>query len=140
MTDPTSPIGTLRLGFLLSSASGPVDSQPLKAKIENTTPRNRLSPSPKLPGLTGAKLKPPSPGEAMTLNASATMNTNVVSTVNDGASVAMPCNSIPESPTSLSCNSVLTVPSPVLPVSIATFHPFLLLFMAYPQPCTQLCL
>ena len=27
-------MGTLRFGFLLSSASGPVDSHPLKAKID----------------------------------------------------------------------------------------------------------
>jgi hypothetical protein len=34
----------MSLGFLLSSASGPVDSQPLKAKIENSTPaKNRIA-------------------------------------------------------------------------------------------------
>src|SRR5216683_2732246 len=38
MTEPTRPMATLRLGFLLSSARGPVDSHPLKAKIENTRP------------------------------------------------------------------------------------------------------
>ena len=75
MTEPTSPIGTLRLGFLLSSASGPVDSQPLNAKIENTTPRNRLPARPKLPGLSGAQLNPPGPGEASPVKASATMIT-----------------------------------------------------------------
>src|SRR6201989_1825917 len=62
-TEPTSPMGTLRFGFLLSSASGPVDSHPLKAKIENTTPRNKLPARPKLPGLSGPKLKPPGPGD-----------------------------------------------------------------------------
>ena len=30
MTEPTRPMGTLRLGFLLSSASGPVDSHPVE--------------------------------------------------------------------------------------------------------------
>ena len=54
MTEPTSPIGTLRLGFLLSSAIGPVDRQPLNAKIENTTPRNRLLARWKLPGFSDA--------------------------------------------------------------------------------------
>ena len=73
MTDPTSPIGTLRRGFLLSSAIGPVDSQPLNAKMENTTPRNRLPARPKLPGFSGAQLNPPGPGDARPLRASATM-------------------------------------------------------------------
>ena len=75
MTEPTSPMGTLRLGFLLSSASGPVDSQPLNAKIENTTPRNRLPATPKLAGLSGARLNPPGPGDASPVKASATMIT-----------------------------------------------------------------
>jgi hypothetical protein len=68
-------MGTLRRGFLLSSARGPVDSQPLKAKIENTTPRNRLLARWKLPGLSGAMLKPPGPGLARPLIASATIST-----------------------------------------------------------------
>src|SRR5262245_57230814 len=72
-TDPTRPIGTFRLGFLLSSASGPVDSHPLKAKIENTTPRNRFDASPQLAGLSGAKLKPPGPGSPKDQRASRTM-------------------------------------------------------------------
>src|SRR6266511_2260916 len=74
-TEPTRPIGTLRRGFLLSSASGPVDSQPLKAKIEKTTPRNRLEAREKFPGLSGAKLKPPGPGLASALMARATIST-----------------------------------------------------------------
>ena len=73
MTEPTSPIGTLRLGFLLSSAIGPVDSQPLNAKIENTTPRNRLLDRWKLPGFSGAQLNPPGPVDTRPLMASATM-------------------------------------------------------------------
>src|SRR5580704_12831549 len=75
MTEPTSPMGTLRLGFLLSSASGPVDSHPLKAKIENTTPRNKLPARPKLPGLSGARLNPPGPGDTSPVKASPTMIT-----------------------------------------------------------------
>ena len=75
-TEPTSPIGTLRFGFLLSSASGPVDSHPLNAKMENTTPRNKLpARAAKLPGLSGAQLNPPGPGEARAVKASATMIT-----------------------------------------------------------------
>ena len=74
-------MGTLRLGFLLSSASGPVDSHPLKAKIENTTPRNKLPARPKLPGLSGPKLNPPGPGDASPVNASATMITISISPV-----------------------------------------------------------
>src|SRR5882757_6799314 len=81
ITEPTSPIGTLRLGFLLSSASGPVDSHPLKAKMENTTPRNRLPARLKLPGLSGPQLNPPGPGDASPLKASATMITISISPV-----------------------------------------------------------
>src|SRR6266480_2182654 len=77
-TEPTSPMGTLRFGFLLSSASGPVDSHPLKAKIENTTPRNKLPARPKLPGLSGPKLNPPGPGDASPVNASATPATTQI--------------------------------------------------------------
>src|SRR5260221_8181099 len=54
-----------------------------------------------------------------------TMNTNDARIANAGAIVAIPCISIPGRPTAFSRNSVLTVPSPVLPVSIATVHPFL---------------
>ena len=75
MTEPTRPIGTLRLGFLLSSAIGPVDSQPLNAKIENTTPRNRLLARWKLPGFSGAQLNPPGPADTRPVIASATMIT-----------------------------------------------------------------
>src|SRR5690242_8325880 len=53
------------------------------------------------------------------------MNTNDASIANEGAIVAIPCMSIPGRPTAFSRNSVLTVPSPVLPVSSATVHPFL---------------
>src|SRR5258708_8580822 len=66
-----------------------------------------------------------------------TMNTNDARIANAGAIVAIPCISIPGRPTAFSRNSVLTVPSPVLPVSIATVHPFLLLSMPLPPPPTH---
>ncbi len=65
----------MRLGFLLSSASGPVDSHPLNAKMENTTPRNRFPARAKWAGFSGAQLNPPEPGEASPVKASATMIT-----------------------------------------------------------------
>src|SRR5215831_20863100 len=49
-----------------------------------------------------------------------TMKTNVARIANDGAIVAIPCMSIPGSPTAFSRNSVLTVPSLDIWFSIAT--------------------
>src|SRR5437773_12216164 len=43
--------------------------------MENTTARNRLPARWKLPGLSGAKLKPPGPGLTIAVKASATMIT-----------------------------------------------------------------
>src|SRR5216683_4095132 len=70
-----------------------------------------------------------------------TMNTNDARIANAGAIVAIPCISIPGRPTAFSRNSVLTVPWPVSPVSIATVRtPSCPLVTAGPRPCTQLCL
>src|SRR5229473_3038683 len=49
-----------------------------------------------------------------------TMNTNDARIAKDGAIVAIPCISIPGSPTAFSCSPVLTVPWPALTSSIAT--------------------
>ena len=46
----------------------------------------------------------------VTIPAKPTMNTNDARIANDGAIVAIPCISIPGSPTAFSRNSVLTVP------------------------------
>src|SRR5215471_6169337 len=59
-----------------------------------------------------------------------TMNTNDARIANAGAIVAIPCISIPGSPTAFSRNSVLTVPSLVLRSSTATA----------PLPSLSLCL
>src|SRR5215831_9351816 len=56
----------------------------------------------------------------VTIPAKPTMNTNDARIANDGAIVAIPCISIPGSPTAFSRNSVLTVPSLVLRFSTAT--------------------
>src|SRR6266851_5246031 len=61
----------------------------------------------------------------VTIPAKPTMKTNEARIANDGAIVAIPCISIPGRPTAFSRNSVLTVPWPLSPVSIATVHPFL---------------
>src|SRR5919197_1718560 len=74
-TEPTSPIGMYRLGFLLSSAIGATASHPLNAKMENTTPRNRLGARWKFPGESGAKLTPPGPGSASAVTARAVIST-----------------------------------------------------------------
>ena len=54
MTDPTRPIGTHPVWWFLCSpppAARVLGPQPLNAKIENTTPRNRLEAKPQLPGV-----------------------------------------------------------------------------------------
>ena len=61
-TEAISPMGTLRRGFLLSSASGATASQPLNAKIENMIAVNRPLPAGALARLSGGKLKPPGRG------------------------------------------------------------------------------
>jgi hypothetical protein len=68
-------MGTLRRGFLLSSASGATASQPLNAKIENTIAVNRPLPPGALPRFSGAKLKPPGPGLRKPVIARASMIT-----------------------------------------------------------------
>ena len=49
-------------GFSLSSASGATDSQPLNAKIEKITARNKPPRLDALAGLKAEKLMPPGPG------------------------------------------------------------------------------
>src|SRR5215470_11952753 len=58
--------------------------------------------------------------QGVTTPAYVTMNTNVAKIANDGAIVAIPCINIPGSPTAFSRSSVLTVPTPDFPASIAT--------------------
>src|SRR5260370_37916277 len=48
------------------------------------------------------------------------MNTKDARIANDGAIVAIPCINIPGSPTAFSRSSVLTLPRPDFPASIAT--------------------
>src|SRR5260221_9459002 len=73
MTEPSSPSGTLRRGSRLSSARGAVASQPLYAKIENTTARNSDPPAGTLAGSNGDRVKPPGPGLKSPCTASATL-------------------------------------------------------------------
>ena len=47
--EPSTARGMFRLGFSLSSASGAAASQPVMAKMANTTPRNRPCSFPRWP-------------------------------------------------------------------------------------------
>src|ERR1700722_1413463 len=63
--EPITARGMLRLGSRLSSASGAAASQPVMAKMANTTPRNSPCAFPECPAaVSQCRLRPPGPGLA----------------------------------------------------------------------------
>src|SRR6516162_2968214 len=63
--EPRTARGMVRLGFSLSSASGAAASQPVMAKMANTTPRNSPCSCPELvAAVSQCMLIPPGPGTA----------------------------------------------------------------------------
>src|SRR5580693_5323116 len=75
--EPRTARGMLRLGSWLSSASGAAASQPVMAKMANTTPRNRPCSCPECPTVViQLKLRPPGPGLASPHTPSAATMTN----------------------------------------------------------------
>ena len=58
--EPITARGTVRFGSRLSSASGAAPSQPVRAKMANTTPRNRPCSVPALePAVSQLSVVPP---------------------------------------------------------------------------------